>query len=563
MPSLFAITAATNSVRLDDRRQGAATFTVFNASGRALQGRIQIVPLGQAAASWFQGDGAPNRAFAIGGTEQVSVSLAVPPAAPPGSYTFRLDMVGVDNPDEDYTAGPVVTFEVPAAPPPKKPFPWWIVAVVAVAVIAVLLFVLTRPRPVSVPVLRGQSVSDARAALTAAGLKLGDISEGASDGIAAGLVVASTPGPGTPVARGATVALVVASQPTPTATPLPQPTPFGGGAGRIAFVSNRDGNLEIYVMNADGSGETNLTRNPDPDFAPSWSPDGKRLAFVSVPPGGQDARLVVMLADGSNRVLASGSLGYNLAFLTGAGATITTPPNNFPRPAWSPDGQHLVFVAAAGQLATTRADGSGATTLLVAGGSPPSVIYSYPTWSPDGKRILFVQLDSASGRQDLVAINADGSGLQPLVVNGAYNRDPAWSPDGKRIAFASNVDAGFNEIYVVNADGSNQRRLTTNSSDDTAPTWSPDGAFLVYVTSQNASADLSVMAADGSGQIILTENAAEDIDPAWSPDGTHLAFAANRNANPYQVYTMRRDGGEKRLLTESVAGDSATPAWQP
>ena len=81
MPSLFAITAATNSVRLDDRRQGAATFTVFNASGRALQGRIQIVPLGQAAASWFQGDGAPNRAFAIGGTEQVSVSLAVPPAA--------------------------------------------------------------------------------------------------------------------------------------------------------------------------------------------------------------------------------------------------------------------------------------------------------------------------------------------------------------------------------------------------------------------------------------------------------------------------------------------------
>ena len=205
-------------------------------------------------------------------------------------------MGGGCNPVEDSAAGAVVTFEVPAAPPPKKPFPWWIVAVVAVAVIAVLLFVLTRPRPVSVPVLRGQSVSDARAALTAAGLKLGDISEGASDGIAAGLVVASTPGPGTPVARGATVALVVASQPTPTATPLPQPTPFGGGAGRIAFVSNRDGNLEIYVMNADGSGETNLTRNPDPDFAPSWSPDGKRLAFVSVPPGGQDARLVVMLS---------------------------------------------------------------------------------------------------------------------------------------------------------------------------------------------------------------------------------------------------------------------------
>jgi len=562
MPSPFSITAATNSVRLDDRRQGAATFTVFNASGRTLQGRIQIAPLGQAAASWFQADGAPNRAFAIGGTEQIVVSVAVPAAAPPGSYSFRLDMVGVDNPDEDYTAGPVVTFEAAAAAP-KKPFPWWIAAVVAVAVIAALAFILTRPRPVAVPALRGQSVGDARAALNAAGLKLGDISEGASDGLAAGLVVASTPAAGAPVARGATVALVVAAQPSPTATPLPQPTPFGGGAGRIAFVSNRDGNLEIYIMNADGSGETNLTRNPDPDFAPAWSPDGAQLAFVSVPSGGQDARLVVAQADGSNPRLVSGSLGYNLAFLTGAGATITTPPSDFPRPAWSPDGKQLVFVAANGQLATVRADGSGVMTLVAAGGSPPSVIYSYPTWSPDGRRIVFAQLDTASGRQDLMVINADGSGLQPLVVNGAYNRDPAWSPDGKRIAFASNVDAGFNEIYVINADGSNQQRLTTNTSDDTVPTWSPDGAFLAYVSSQNASADLSVMAADGSGQIILTENAAEDIDPAWSPDGTRLAYAANRNANPYQVYTMRRDGGEKRLLTESVAGDSAMPAWQP
>jgi Tol biopolymer transport system component len=83
------------------------------------------------------------------------------------------------------------------------------------------------------------------------------------------------------------------------------------------------------------------------------------------------------------------------------------------------------------------------------------------------------------------------------------------------------------------------------------------------VSSQNGSADISVMRADGSNALVLTENAAEDIDPAWSPDGTRLAFAANRNANPYQIYTMRGDGGEKRLLTRNAAGDSATPAWQP
>ena len=85
MPSPFAITAAANNVRLSDQRQGQAAFTVFNASGRARQGRMQLVPLGQTAADWLKIMGAPSRSFAIDGTEQVTVSIAVPSSAPPGA----------------------------------------------------------------------------------------------------------------------------------------------------------------------------------------------------------------------------------------------------------------------------------------------------------------------------------------------------------------------------------------------------------------------------------------------------------------------------------------------
>lgn len=560
MPSPFAITAASNSVRLAEQRQGQAAFTVFNASGRALQGRIQIVTQGQTAADWLKVTGALTRSFAIGGTEQVMVSIAVPAAAAPGSYTFRLDVVGVDNPDEDFSAGPVVTFEVPAAPPPKKPFPWWILAVIAaVIVIAVVVFVLTRPKTATVPALRGQSVVNAQATLTAAGLKLGNVVEGPDDGVGAGLVVASTPGPGSEVSRGAAVALVAAAQATPTPTPSPQPTPFGGGSGRITFVTNRTGNLDIYNINADGSSEVNLTRRPDAEFAPSWSPDGQRLAYVLLPVGGPPAQLYVADSNGGGRRLVSGNAGYTMSFLGGA-TSLTSPPMGFPLPSWSPDSKQIVFTGAKGQLLVGTIDGGEPTEIATFSAND---IVSYPQWSPDGTRIVFLRYDSQQGSQDLMLINPDGSGLQPLLVNGAYNQNPTWSPNGKQIAFASNVDAGFNEIYVIDANGANQQRLTNNNVDDTRPAWSPDGTLLAYISSQNGSADISVMRADGSDALVLTENAAEDIDPAWSPDGTRLAFAANRNANPYQIYTMRRDGGEKRLVTRTAAGDSASPTWQP
>jgi hypothetical protein len=137
MPNPFTITAATNTIRLDDTRQAQTTFTVFNSSGRAMRGRARIVVQNPASETWVSLVGDAEKDFPIAGTHQYDVKIAVPAGSPPGSYPFRLDVVGTENPDEEFSQGPTVTFEVPAPAPAKNPFPIWI----PIALVAVLLLV--------------------------------------------------------------------------------------------------------------------------------------------------------------------------------------------------------------------------------------------------------------------------------------------------------------------------------------------------------------------------------------------------------------------------------------
>src|SRR4051794_37351857 len=128
MPGPFAITAAANLIHLDEKRQASTSFTVLNSSGRQLRGRARLTAQTPAAQSWLTLVGEAERDFAIAGTQQYSVQIAVPPTAPAGSQAFRLDVVGVENPDEQLSEGPLVQVEVPApaAPAVKKGFPVWI-----------------------------------------------------------------------------------------------------------------------------------------------------------------------------------------------------------------------------------------------------------------------------------------------------------------------------------------------------------------------------------------------------------------------------------------------------
>ena len=226
---------------------------------------------------------------------------------------------------------------------------------------------------------------------------------------------------------------------------------------RIAFRTGRDGNDEIYVMNADGSDPANLTNDPGSDGNPSWSPDGSRIAFRSERDGNFD--VYVMNADGTDLVRLTNNPGYD-----GSAS-------------WSPDGQKIAF-------ATYRDDKADIYVMEADGSDPVNLTNDWgfddlPVWSPDGTRIAFQSY--RDGNYEIYVMNADGSNLVNLTNHLASDTTPSWSPDGTRIAFRSQRD-GHREVYVMNADGSNLVNLTNHPAEDATPVWSPDGSRLVFAT---------------------------------------------------------------------------------
>jgi Tol biopolymer transport system component len=274
----------------------------------------------------------------------------------------------------------------------------------------------------------------------------------------------------------------------------------------IVFTSDRDGNDEIYVMNADGSNQTRLTNNTANDWGPVWSPDGTKIAFVSNRGGGE---IYVMNADGSNQT----NLTNNPAFDS--------------QPAWSPDGTRIAFLSERDgnrEIYVMNADGSNQTRLT----NNPDDDYD-PAWSPDGTQIAFTSWGDfidAEGKPTsikLYVINADGSNLTSPTDSPAYAWQGAWSPDGTKFAYtghyawssAYTFRTGDNEIFVQNADGSNRINLTNNPADDWTPVWSPDGTRIAFVSDRDGNQEIYVMDADGSNQTNLTNNPGDDYDPDW------------------------------------------------
>ena len=207
-------------------------------------------------------------------------------------------------------------------------------------------------------------------------------------------------------------------------------------------------------MNADGSGQRRLTLNGASYVAPVWSPDGRRIAFVSRRDG--EFEIYVMNADGSRQQRLTHHAVPSYSDLV-----------------WSPDGRMIAFESKL-QVYVVKADGSGERQLTRNG-----VRDFAPDWSPDGRKIAFER-----GRRphspcswcpglwgyDVYVMNADGSGQQRLAQGASQ---PRWSPDGRKIAFVSQRD-GSPDIYVMNADGSRLRNLTHGAGRrESQPVWSP------------------------------------------------------------------------------------------
>jgi Tol biopolymer transport system component/protocatechuate 3,4-dioxygenase beta subunit len=310
----------------------------------------------------------------------------------------------------------------------------------------------------------------------------------------------------------------------PTATPEVVVVP----GDRIAFSSDRDGNDEIYVMNANGTDLRRLTNNQAKDWFPTWSPNGQQITFMS------DFNIYVMNADGSE-----------LTRLTNQGL------NWFP--IWSPTGHFIAFHA-------TRDNGNDIYVVNV-GSSDLKRLTNHPAndwfpiWSPDGQWIIFAS--NRDGNFEIYVMNADGGGLTRLTNHPALDGAPTWSPDGRQIAFVSERD-GNAEIYVMNPDGTGLKRLTDNLAKDWPPAWSPNGLQIAFVSERDGNGEIYVMNADGTGLTRLTSTPLEVSSLTWSPDGQQIAFSSKRDGSS-DIYVVNTDGTSLTQLT--FEGNNCCPAW--
>ncbi|MEU1970558.1 hypothetical protein ABZ477_02785 [Microbacterium sp. NPDC019599] len=209
---------------------------------------------------------------------------------------------------------------------------------------------------------------------------------------------------------------------------------------RIAFYDNRDGDEEIFVMDADGRHVTQLTHNDVDDGDPTWSPDDRQIAFTRFSIEGPD--IYVMNADGAGEV--------NLT---------NTSPAFEQEPSWSSTGK-IAFVRSV-DLWTMNPDGSEQLRLT----DTPSLADYGPDWSPDGREIAFTSQEFGGG---IFTIRPDGSGLRHLPNTAEGDRFPTWGPLGAQIAFSSQTEAG-EDIFRIDADGEARIQLT-----DTLYSWKPD-----------------------------------------------------------------------------------------
>ncbi len=230
MANEFSITSATNAVQIDAQNQAVATFTVYNASGREVNGRaaLETVPADQPHGDWLQIEGERERRFAIGGTEQYAIKIAPPAGAAPNTYTFRLNMVETANPDEGFNPGTSVTFTVPEPKEPEKKFPIWIIPLIVglVIVIGLAAYFLTRsPKTVAVPDVVGMTAAEAQDALEDAGFRQRQGAREFSNVVAENLVVRTDPEVGAEIEPDSRVVWFLSNGQEPTPTPTHTPTP--------------------------------------------------------------------------------------------------------------------------------------------------------------------------------------------------------------------------------------------------------------------------------------------------------------------------------------------------
>ena len=336
---------------------------------------------------------------------------------------------------------------------------------------------------------------------------------------------------------------------------------------RLAFVNEQLGGGEIWIVGTDGTIIRTLSPciqgtclNPDRLV---WSPDGRSLAFEALAANHQAWDLYVMGAGGTNLRRVAERLGFILAWLPSVRVprSVGPPPAETPGEHASPSPYPLGLIAFAGDGGSGDAestaiyvvdpDGNGLRRLTHGSKSDLN-----PAWSPDGSLIAFDR-PAVHGR-GIFVMNADGSDVRRIYSSPCGTVQPSWSPDGRSLAFIGvGPNCNRRAVFVMDANGSAIRQLTDRTGSTSDPAWSPDGRWIAF----EQDGDLYLVSPGGTDLHRLTDLPGEESKPAWAPDGRSIAFVRYTGTGD-RVYVIDADGTDLRPLTD-VPGSQEGPGWAP
>lgn len=265
----------------------------------------------------------------------------------------------------------------------------------------------------------------------------------------------------------------------------------GVSSTQIAFVSDMQGNKEVFVMEADGADRRRVTGNGTINLFPAWAPDGGSLLYTSFKDGRPDLWLVFR--------------GPR------TGARLLEQPHDKYRGVWGTDGGPLAVVMnQAGNTDIYTVDREGRLLDRLTDGES---IETSPSWSPDGQQLAF--MSDRSGTPQIYLLHVPTGRVRRLTYEGRYNASPAWSPTGEWIAYMARTGASF-DLYLIDPVSGYTTPLVLHPRSDEDPAWAPDGRKLAFASSRRGRYDLYRIDVDGGNLVRLTEDFGNCTNPAWS-----------------------------------------------
>lgn len=259
---------------------------------------------------------------------------------------------------------------------------------------------------------------------------------------------------------------------------------------KIVFISNRDGNDELYMMDYDGHNQTRITYNKIKDYMPAWSADGKSVAYTSYRQG-RAGLYILNIYEGKQIEVQNQGTNFGATF--------------------SPDGKKIAFCSTLeegnSEIYVANSDGSNIKRLTF-----NKAIDTAPSWSPTSREVAFTS--DRGGTPQIYIMDAEGSNVRRVSFGGTYFDGPAWSPAGDMIAYVSRVDLVF-DIYVLNLRTNQTIKLTESNARNESPSWSPDGRHIIFSSNRIGTIQLYAIDYDGANMRRLT-SAGENKLPDWS-----------------------------------------------